>query len=251
MNASTCPATHLQAPSSSASGFLPTKEKASTKSTTPPATVHVEQSSSNRVPAVDSSLVPKESDKIITKSSTITEAGVLRSRKIEKARSISRNLVFAEEERDIIISNDPVSIEAAVRHDKIKEARALGDQRQQSRQLEQQQTATSTAIAFPMPAALEAKLVVSDKDITKLEEVIGAWVGAGVPASYLQRGNLDDDGKDDLDSKDNTLTGAAMADHEVLETLLAFLFTKGDEYHKAHGSIKDPTTATMAIADSY
>jgi hypothetical protein len=248
MNASTCPATHLQAPSSSASGFLPTKEKASTKSTTPPVTVHVEQSSSNRVPDVDSSLVPKESDQIITKSSTITEAGVLRSRKIEKARSISRNLVFAEEEREIIISNDPVSIEAAVRHDKIEKARAMGDQRQQSRQLEQQQTATS--IAFPMPAALEAKLDVSDKDITKLEEVIGAWVGAGVPASFLQRGNLNDD-KDDLDSKDNRLTDAAMADYEVLETLLAFLFTKGDEYHKAHGSIKDPTTATMAIADSH
>jgi hypothetical protein len=247
MISSSCPTTLLQAPSSSASGFLAANERVS-KSTNA-ATVHAEQSSSN-LQHVDSSLVPKETDQMINNSSTIIEAGVLRTSKIEKARSIARNLVLVAEERDMVISNDPVSIEAAVRNDKIEKARALGDQRQQSRQLEQQQAATSsTAIAFPMPAALEAKLVVSDKEITKLDEVIDTWVGAGVPASLLQRGYLDD--KDDLDSKNNALTGAAMADHEVLESLLAFLFAKGDEYHKADGSFKDSTSATVAMADYY
>jgi hypothetical protein len=176
MNSSSRPNTTVhQAPSSCATGLIATTEQES-KGTAPSA-VTVEQSNSKRVHHVKQNLVPKQTNWICNNSS-LSVVGVIRNCKIERARSIARNLVLPDDKNERIINKDYDSIGADVRHDKIEKARyiiATG-----LRELRQSQQPATTTAAI-------AKLIDSEKAVKELEEVILAWVGAGVPVSLLPR----------------------------------------------------------------
>jgi hypothetical protein len=247
MNSSSRPNTTVhQAPSSCATGVIATKEKESKR--TPPAAAIADQSSSNHVHHVNQHLVPEQMNRIFNNSS-VSFVRVIRSCKIERARSIARNWVPPDDESERIINRDYDSIGADMRHDKIEKARYIATglrEWRQSQQLDQQQhqPATATASASPTQATLltrlEAKLLDSEKAVNELEEVIGAWVGAGVPVSLLRRHQDDDDNDDSklLPGNNAKSAGAAAADDgRVLEKLLTFLMIKGGEHHKDHNMV--------------
>jgi hypothetical protein len=106
------------------------------------------------------------------------------------------------------------------------------------------------------PSSSAARFLATKEKVSEseLEEVIDAWVGAGVPASLLLRHLLDydvdkeeeEEDEDDLKPDNSVSTCATVADDVVLEKLLAFLLVKGDEYRKDHKLVNEaPSSKNM------